>query len=71
MKPKDELFRVVKKDGNIFLDDSMKADGRGAYICKNKDCIAKANKIKSFNRNFKSNVNNDIYLKLLERVDDK
>ena len=35
-KSKNELYRIVKqKEEKIFLDHSGKADGRGAYICKN------------------------------------
>ena len=42
MKGKDELIRVVKnKNGEIFVDETGKRDGRGAYICKDKDCLSK------------------------------
>ena len=38
--PKGELLRIVKsKDGSIVLDTSGKADGRGAYLCKNTKCL--------------------------------
>ena len=41
-KPKNELIRVVKsKDGEITLDKTGKKQGRGAYICYNKDCLEK------------------------------
>ncbi len=34
MKPKPELIRVVKSpDGDVSLDLTGKAPGRGAYIC--------------------------------------
>ena len=34
-RPKKELIRIVKnKEGQIFLDLTGKANGRGAYICK-------------------------------------
>ena len=36
LKEKKEMLRVVKNgEGNIFLDFSFKASGRGAYICDN------------------------------------
>ena len=36
MKPKKELVRIVKSpEGIISLDRSGKANGRGAYICRN------------------------------------
>ena len=34
MKPKKEMLRIVKpKEGDVFIDFSGKAAGRGAYIC--------------------------------------
>ena len=45
MKPKAELYRVVKTpDGNIVIDKTNKLSGRGAYICKCGDCLKKAEK---------------------------
>ena len=35
-KHKKDLIRIVKnKDGNISIDKTGKANGRGAYICNN------------------------------------
>ena len=45
---KNHLIRVVKqKNGQITIDETYKINGRGMYICKNKDCIAKAIKTKA------------------------
>lgn len=53
MKPKKELIRVVKSpEGEISLDISGKKNGRGAYICKSHDCLARAIKAKRFQRVF-------------------
>jgi len=42
-KDKREMTRIVKdKTGKVFVDPSHKANGRGAYVCNNKDCIQKA-----------------------------
>ena len=39
-KPKNELCRIVRKtDGEICLDKTGKINGRGAYICYNKECL--------------------------------
>lgn len=62
MKPKAELVRVVKdKENTIFLDLTGKANGRGAYICKNVDCLKKARKSKAIERTFSSDVSEEIY----------
>ena len=40
---KKGLTRIVKtKEGEIFLDPTGKANGRGAYICKDVECMKKA-----------------------------
>ena len=46
-KDKKELIRIVKdKEGNITLDRTGRANGRGAYICDNIQCLEKAIKTK-------------------------
>lgn len=62
---KRELIRIVKnKDGEIFIDITYKANGRGAYICKDKECLEKAIKSKALNRAFKTEISQEIYEKL-------
>ena len=53
MKPKDELLRIAKKDGEFSVDFSGKLPGRGAYICKGDGCREKFEKQRSFERAFK------------------
>ena len=46
-KKKKELIRIVKnKEGNISIDRAGKAQGRGAYICDNIECLNKVIKSK-------------------------
>ncbi len=46
-KPKKELVRVVKApDGQISLDTTGKKPGRGAYLCPDPACLAKARRAK-------------------------
>ena len=67
---KKELVRVVKnKDGEIFLDKTGKANGRGAYVCKSKDCFDKLKKTRALNRAFKCEVKNDVYDKIGEEIE--
>ena len=60
MFPRDQLFRVVKLEGQAQLDLSYKAQGRGAYVCKNADCVALAEKKRAFNRALKSSVSEEV-----------
>ncbi len=35
---KRDLIRLVMADGGLLVDPSGKRNGRGAYLCKSKDC---------------------------------
>ncbi len=62
MKPKRELIRVVRSpEGEIFLDTTGKRNGRGAYICRQVQCLEKAVKAKRFERAFEHSVPEDIF----------
>jgi predicted RNA-binding protein YlxR (DUF448 family) len=57
MKPKKEMLRVVKNaDGEIFVDATGKAAGRGAYVCGGEECMKKLNSKKLLNKAFSSEV---------------
>lgn len=71
-KPKKELIRIVKQsDGQIFIDKTGKANGRGAYICNSVDCLEKAIKSKRLNKNFETEIDNEIYESLRGVIIDK
>ncbi len=49
--PKKELIRVVRTpEGNVIIDETGKANGRGAYLKKEKEVFLKAKKNKILNR---------------------
>ena len=40
MKPKRELIRVVRSpEGEVSMDPVGKKPGRGAYVCRNPECL--------------------------------
>ena len=62
IKPKKELIRIVKnKEGSIFVDKTSKANGRGAYLCDNIECLEKAIKTKRLERTFETAIDSKIY----------
>ena len=66
MRDRNDLIRVVKTpDGKIEIDNSQKRDGRGAYICKSRECLEKLNKNRAFNRAFKTIAPDEIYQSLI------
>lgn len=69
IKLKKELIRIVKnKEGQIFIDRTGKANGRGAYICDNIECLEKAIKTKKLDRALNKNFSEEIYNKLKEII---
>lgn len=66
MKEKKDLIRVIKTpEGEILLDSTSKANGRGAYICGNRDCFKKAVKNHGLERSLKEKIPQDV----LERIE--
>ncbi len=61
-KDKKDLLRIVRsKDGIIEVDLTGKKNGRGAYVCKNEECLNKLIKSKRLDRLFGQEVPNEIY----------
>ena len=65
-KPKRELIRVVKYNDQISLDLTGKQNGRGAYVCNDKECIQNLKKKKLLNRAFSCPVEDCVYDKIME-----
>lgn len=62
MKGKKEMMRVLKTtEGPIVLDVTGKMNGRGAYLCKQADCLKKARKNKGLERSFKMSIPDEVY----------
>ncbi len=69
MFDKRELVRVVKSpDGEVSLDLTGKKSGRGAYVCKNSDCLKKARKRRAFERAFSMQISDDVYNAMEEEM---
>lgn len=68
-KQKKELIRIVKsKDGEIKLDVTGKANGRGAYICNDIECFKKVHKKRGLNKAFQQEVDEEVYKQLQEEL---
>ena len=71
-KPKNELIRIVKQsNGKIFVDKTGKAEGRGAYICNNVECLNKLIKTKRLEKSFEMKIDSEIYENLRGVIIDK
>lgn len=68
---KADLIRLVKtSSGEMFIDKTGKANGRGAYICSDPACMGQIKKQKVLNRAFKCEFPANEYLKLCEELID-
>ena len=43
-RPKNELIRIAAYEGDISIDPTGKAKGRGVYVCSDLQCLKKAEK---------------------------
>lgn len=67
MKPKKDMMRVLKTpEGEMILDTTGKKNGRGAYLCKDMECLKKARKNKGLERSFKMSIPDTVYDSLIK-----
>ena len=67
---KKDLLRVVRDNtGNVFVDTTGKANGRGAYLKKDKEVITKAKTTKALERILEVAIPDSIYEEMLNLVD--
>ena len=70
-KDKKSMIRVIKtNEDEIFLDDTGKKNGRGAYICKTMQCLEKAVKNKGLERSLKVRIPQEVYDELKKEMAD-
>ncbi|MBU5455784.1 RNase P modulator RnpM [Caproiciproducens sp. MSJ-32] len=69
MKPKKELIRVVKSpELEVSVDLTGKKSGRGAYICRNIECLEKAFNTKRLSRSLDIAIDESVYNRLKEEI---
>lgn len=61
IKPKHQLLRIAKNSNGIFIDIKQVLPGRGAYLCKDKECLQLAKKKKGLERSLKTPVSKEFY----------
>ncbi len=69
MQDKKSLIRVVKnKEGEINYDPTGKMPGRGAYLCRSRECFERLPKAKGFERAFKCFVPPEVFSAVNEKI---
>jgi len=70
-KPKRELIRIVRTGaGEIFVDPTGKANGRGAYLCRDEQCLQKAVRSRKLEKAFEAPIPDDVKKELSGRICD-
>ena len=69
-KEKKELIRIVRgADGNVSVDVTGKLNGRGAYICRNRQCLEAALKNHGLERSLKKSLSPEMREQLLKEIE--
>jgi hypothetical protein len=70
MKGKNEMLRVLRTETEgIIIDSTGRKNGRGAYICRNSECMKRAKKSKALDRAFKMAVGDAVYESLTKEIE--
>lgn len=68
MKDKRELARVVRTpEGEVKLDETGRMAGRGAYLCKDPECLKRAMKSRALERALKHPISEEVKNELLQK----
>ncbi len=68
-KDKRELIRIVRnREGEISVDLTGKKPGRGAYICRDVNCLRLAKKGKKLEKAFDTAISEEIYTRLEQEI---
>lgn len=66
---KKDLLRIVRTPlKEVIIDESGKANGRGAYLKKDKDIINKAKQTKVLDKVLEVDIPDNIYDEMLEKI---
>lgn len=71
MFPKQEMIRIVRtNEGQILIDLSKKANGRGAYLKPTITGLEKIKKTRALERCLKTKVADKVYEMILKEIND-
>ncbi len=68
-KDQADFIRIVQpKEGSAFVDGSGKAEGRGAYVCRSRECVQRLCKSRRLSHLLRGPVSEDVYEELRREV---
>lgn len=64
------MIRILKTEAEgVVLDATGRKNGRGAYVCPNRECFQKAVKSRGLERAFKMPISKEIYESLEKEME--
>ncbi len=64
------MLRIIKTAENeVLLDVTGKKNGRGAYICRDSECLKKAMSTKGLERSLKTAISAEVYEAMRKELD--
>ncbi len=70
VRSKKELIRVLRTpEGEIKIDKTGRANGRGAYICDSAACLEKAKKTGGLARSLSVSIPDEVYENLVKEME--
>lgn len=71
MKEKKNLIRVVRSpEGQVSFDPTGKKSGRGAYVCRDGECLARALKQRQLERQLQAEITPEVSDMLHETLEE-
>ena len=71
MKEKKNLIRVVRSpEGQVSFDPTGKKSGRGAYVCRDGECLARALKQHQLERQLQAEITPEVSAMLHETLEE-
>ena len=67
-KPKNQLIRIAGYEGEVSIDITGKAKGRGVYLCPNEECFRMAQKKRAIGRGLQMSITDETVTKLFEEL---
>ncbi|MCI5886048.1 MAG: YlxR family protein [Clostridiales bacterium] len=68
-RPKKELIRIAGYEGEVSVDITGRAKGRGAYICRNADCLKLAIRKNALKRNLEMEMSSEQEEQLIAQLE--
>ena len=66
---KSDMIRIAATENGLVIDPEKKLNGRGVYVCPDKDCIMSARKNNGFKRSLKRNIDDQELETIFREID--